>query len=325
MNIVITGSIAYDYLMTFPGRFSEHILPDQIANLSVSFLVDSMVRQRGGVATNIAYNLALLGEHPQVMGTVGQDFKEYRIWLEEQGVDTSNIQTIEDEFTASFFVSTDLENNQIAMFYTGAMAYAHTLSFKDLSSVELGRHSIDLAIISPNDPRAMVKYVESCKELSIPYLYDPSQQIVRLSGDELRSGISGAQLLMVNGYEFEMIREKTGLTERDVTVQVGALVITLGEQGSVIHTQGNSTRIPVVQPSQLLDPTGVGDAYRAGLVKGLALKAPWEVAGRMGAVAAAFVLEEKGTQNHHYKKAEFVERYRQHFDDNGLLDAMLVD
>ena len=318
MNIIVTGSVAYDYLMTFPGRFQEHILPDQIANLSVSFLVDSMVRQRGGIATNVAYNLALLGERPRVMATVGQDFEDYRTWLEAQGVDTSAIKTIEDDFTASFFVSTDQENNQIAMFYTGAMAHAHTCSFRDL-----GQAPIDLAIISPNDPPAMVQYIEECKELDVPYLYDPSQQIVRLSGDQLRAGIEGARLLMVNEYEFGMIREKTGLSSDGIAAQVGALVITRGERGSTITVHGQEIHIPIVPPAQIADPTGVGDAYRAGLVKGLALAAPWEVAGRMGAVAAAYVLEQKGTQNHRYTRAEFVARYRQHFDDHGLLDNMI--
>ena len=318
MNVVVTGSIAYDYLMTFPGRFQEHILPDQIVNLSVSFLVDSMVRQRGGCAPNIAYSLALLGERPRVMGTVGQDFDTYRAWLETQGVDTSAIKTIQDDFTASFFVSTDQDNNQIAMFYTGAMAFAHTLTFQDL-----GAAPIALAIISPNDPRAMVLYVEQCRELGIPYLYDPSQQIIRLSGQELRAGIRSARLLMVNEYEFGLIREKTGLTETDVVDQVDALVVTQGEKGSKIQTQAGCFNVPVVPPAQIVDPTGVGDAYRAGFVKGLALDAPWEIAGQMGAVAAAFVLEQKGTQNHHYTPAEFVAGYRQHFDDGGLLDEML--
>jgi len=318
MNIVITGSIAYDYLMTFPGRFQEHILPDQLAHLSLSFLVDSMLRQRGGVATNIAYNLALLGERPRVMATVGQDFAEYRVWLEAQGVDTLGIKTIEDDFTASFFVSTDQENNQIAMFYTGAMAHAHTLTFR-----ELGNNPIDLAVISPNDPRAMVQYVAECQALGIPYLYDPSQQIIRLSDQELCAGIQGAWLLMVNDYEFEMFREKTCLTPGDITAQVDVLVITRGEHGSTIYTQGQEVSIPIVPPACIADPTGVGDAYRAGLIKGLALGAPWEIAGRMGAVAAAYVLEEKGSQTHRYTRSQFVTRYRRHFDDGGLLDAML--
>jgi len=318
MNIVVTGSIAYDYLMTFPGRFRDHILPDQLEKLSVSFLVDSMARQRGGVATNIAYTLALLGERPRVMATVGQDFGEYRAWLETNGVDTSAIKTIEDDFTASFFVSTDRENNQIANFYTGAMAHARWLSFRDL-----GDETIDLVIISPNDPQAMVQYAAECQELGIPYLYDPSQQIIRLSGAELCAGIQGARLLMVNEYEFEMIRDKTKLCETDILAQVETLIITCGEQGSQVYTRGQVISVPAVPPARVVDPTGVGDAYRAGVVKGLALGAPWEVAGRMGAVAAAYVLEQKGTQNHRFSRTEFVARYRQHFDDGGLLDKMV--
>jgi adenosine kinase len=317
MNIIVTGSIAYDYLMTFPGRFRESILPDQIANLSVSFLVDSMVRQRGGVATNIAYTLALLGEHPRVMATVGEDFLDYRTWLEAHGVDTSAIKTVPEDFTASFFVSTDQDNNQIAMFYTGAMAHARTLTFH-----ALGGAPIDLALISPNDPAAMVQYVEECKELNVPYLYDPSQQIIRLSGDELRAGIQGARMLMVNEYEFEMIRDKTGLTEREVSDQVEALFVTRGELGSMICACGQTIRVPSVPPERVVDPTGVGDAYRAGVVKGVALNAPWAIAGQIGAVAAAYVLESRGTQNHHFTPAQFVARFRQHFDDNGLLDEM---
>jgi adenosine kinase len=318
MNVVVTGSIAYDYLMTFPGRFRDHILPDQLEKLSVSFLVDSMVRQRGGVATNIAYTLALLGERPRVMATVGQDFGEYRAWLEAKGVDTSAIKTIEDDFTASFFVSTDRENNQIANFYTGAMAHAPLLSFR-----ELGDEAIDLVIISPNDPQAMVQYAAECQELGIPYLYDPSQQIIRLSGAEMCAGMQGARLLMVNEYEFEMIRDKTRLCEADIMAQVETLIITCGERGSQIYTQGQVISVPAVPPARVVDPTGVGDAYRAGVVKGLALGAPWQVAGRMGAVAAAYVLEQKGTQNHRYTRSEFVARYREHFDDGGLLDKMV--
>jgi adenosine kinase len=318
MNIVITGSIAYDYLMTFPGRFQDHIIPSELANLSLSYLVDTMVRQRGGIATNIAYNLTLLGERPRVMATVGQDFAEYRAWLNERGVDTSAILTIEDDFTASFFVSTDQDNNQIAMFYTGAMAHASKLSFADL-----GDAPIDLAVISPNDPRAMVQYAKECHNLNIPYLYDPSQQIVRLSGDELCSGILGARLLMVNEYEFEMTREKTGMAEKAITQHVEALIITRGERGSTIYTQAETIVIPVVPAEKIVDPTGVGDAYRAGLIKGLALGASWEIAGKMGAVAAAFALEEKGTQNHYYTRTQFATRFRAFFDDRGLLDKMM--
>ena len=179
MRIVVTGSIAYDYIMVFPGRFRDHILPDKMHVLSVSFLVESMKRQRGGTAANIAYNLALLGERPTVMGTVGEDFAEYRLWLEEQGIDTSAIRPVPGEFTSSCFINTDLQDNQITAFYPGAMSHAHTLSFKDD-----GLRTTDFVIIAPNDPRAMARYAAECTELCIPYLYDPSMQAPRMTGEE---------------------------------------------------------------------------------------------------------------------------------------------
>ncbi len=315
MNIVVTGSIAYDYLMSFPGYFKDHILPDQIAKLSVSFLVDSMRKQRGGCAPNIAYNLALLGERPLVMATAGQDFMDYRVWLEEHGVDTSAVAIVPDEFTSSFFVSTDLANSQIASFYTGAMAHAHELSFRGLGH-------IDLAIISPNDPEAMRKYPLECKELGIPYIYDPSQQIVRLSGDDLRQGLQGSRLLIVNEYEFEMIRNKTGLAEAEVLCCTGALIVTRGGDGSTIWTEGRRIDIPPVKPIREADPTGVGDAYRGGIIKGMGAGLPWETIGRMGSLAATYALEHPGTQNHSYTWDEFVKRYRENFDDGHRLEGL---
>ncbi len=319
MNVIVTGSIAYDYLMSFPGRFAEHILPDQIEHLSVSFLVDEMRRQRGGCAANIAYNLALLGERPRVMGTVGQDFGEYRAWLEQHGVDTSLIRDEPDLFTASFFVSTDQDGNQIASFYTGAMARARNLSFHDLDAGQ-----VDLVVISPNDPQAMVKYAAECQDLDIPYLYDPSQQIIRLSGDELRAGLTGCSILVVNEYEFEMLQEKTGLTPEEIrATPARACVVTLGVEGSRIWAGEAIYDIPAVPPEQTDDPTGVGDAFRAGFIRGLSANLPWDVTGRMGALAATYVIEQPGPQSHHYTLAEFVARFQEYFDDEGVLDVLL--
>ncbi len=319
MDIVVTGSIAYDYLMTFPGRFIEHILPEQLHHVSLSFLVDEMRRQRGGAAANIAYNLALLGERPRLMGTVGQDFSEYRAWLEQHGVDTSLTRDESDLFTASFFVTTDQDGNQIASFYTGAMARARDLSFHDLDAKQ-----VDLVVISPNDPQAMVKYADECQELGIPYLYDPSQQIVRLSGEDLRAGLEGCELLVVNRYEFEMLREKTGMSVEAVRLApTRACVITLGAEGVHVWEGDELCAIPPVPPERIDDPTGVGDAFRAGLMRGLALGLSWDLAGRMGALAAAYVLERPGPQGHHYKLAEFVARFRRHFDDGGALDQLV--
>ena len=307
MNVVVTGSIAFDYLMTFPGYFKEHILPDQIAKLSVSFLVDSMRKQRGGCAPNIAYNLALLGLRPMVMGTAGQDFCDYRAWLDEHGVDTSAIVEVQDEFTSSFFVSTDRDNCQIASFYIGAMGHASKLSFRNL------KLPVDLAIISPNDPEAMRKYPRECKALGIPYIYDPSQQIIRLSGDDLREGMDGCKILVVNDYEFEMIRTKTDLSEAQVLDCAQILIVTRGGDGSTIWAESKRFDVPVVKPTRVADPTGVGDAYRAGIIKGMSLSLPWGVIGRMGSLAATYVLERPGTQNHSYTWQEFVERYRENF------------
>jgi adenosine kinase len=316
MNVIVTGSIAFDYLMNFPGRFVEHILPDQLDHLSISFLVDEMRRQYGGTAPNIAYNLALLGERPRVMGTAGQDFGDYRAWLEQHGVDTSLVREESDLFTASFFVSTDLDGNQIASFYTGAMARARELSLID--------NEADLVTISPNDPEAMVKYPTECWELGIPYLYDPSQQIIRLSGEDLQAGLEGCDLLVVNEYEFGMLREKTGLSDEAIqSAPARACIVTLGEKGARIWASGEIYDIPAVPPKRLDDPTGVGDAFRAGLIKGLAMELPWELAGQMGALAATYTLEQPGPQSHSYTLPEFVARFREHFDDKGALDVLL--
>ncbi|MCD6344878.1 MAG: carbohydrate kinase family protein [Anaerolineae bacterium] len=315
MNIVITGSIAYDYLMSFPGNFLEHVKPDKLQKLSLSFLVDEMRRQRGGCAANIAFSLGLLGERPRVMGTVGQDFGEYRAWLEAHGVDTAAIVTIPDVFTASFFATTDQKQNQIASFYTGAMAHARELSFHDLD------RPVDLTIISPNDPEAMLKYPAECKELGIPYIYDPSQQIVRMSGDDLRAGVEGADILIVNDYEFEMLKERAEMTADEIRAAVTrAVIVTRGEQGSVIWA-GEEIAVPAVPPEQVLDPTGVGDAFRAGLIKGLALGMSWETAGRIGSLAATYVLETHGPQAHHYTLEEFVARYREVFGEDEFAAA----
>lgn len=319
MGVVVTGSLAFDYLMAFPGRFREHFLPERLDVLSVSFLVDSMRVQRGGCAANIAYNLALLGERPTIMATAGRDFGEYRRWLEEQGVDTSGIVEIEDEFTASFFVSTDLENNQIASFYIGAMGRAHELSFRNLN-----HRDIDLVIISPNDPQAMVNYAAECKELGIPYIYDPSQQIIRLTGEQLIEGTRGARMLIVNEYEFEMLKKKTGLSEKALRELAEIVIVTKGERGSTIMVRDEEIDIPPAPPRQVVNPTGVGDAYRAGIIKGFLHNLPWEVIGRMASLSATYVIESDGPQCRRYSLEEFVSRYEQHFGPSVELKRVLL-
>jgi len=318
MSIVCTGSIAFDYIMSFPGYFKDHIIPDKLDSISLSFLVDSMVRQKGGTAPNIAYNLALLGEFPKLMGTVGIDFEEYRTWLEEKGVDTSLVKVIPGEYTASFFANTDLGNAQIASFYTGAMAYAKDLSIKDLDKA-----SIDLVMISPNDPTAMKRYALECTELGIPYLFDPGQQVVRSDPQDIKEGIMNAQSVFVNEYEFELVQKHTGLTAQQVINTVDYLVVTCGECGSDIYVKDDQFKIPSVLPTHVADPTGVGDAFRGGFLRGLHLGFDWQTAGQMGALAATYCLEQRGTQNHVYTLTEFIQRYRTNFDDQGRLDSLI--
>jgi adenosine kinase len=313
MSIVVTGSIAFDYLMSFPGRFTEHFLPEHMSRVSLSFLVDTMDKRRGGCAPNIAYTLALLGEQPRLMGTAGQDFGDYRRWLEAAGVDTSLVQDVADKFTASFFCSTDVEGNQIASFYTGAMANAAELSFRTVDDCEL-------AIVAPNDPRAMVQYAEECRTLGIPYIWDPGQQCARMSGEELRAGLRGASLLICNDYEFELLRQKIGLDEDRAVEEATAVVITRGEQGCSVFERTGRTDVPAVPPERIVDPTGIGDAFRGGLMKGMVRGASLVVSAQLGAVAAAYALEHLGGQSHAYGWLEFRQRFDVNFGRHHGLD-----
>jgi adenosine kinase len=306
VKLIVTGSIAYDYLMSFPGKFTEHFLPEHLQRVSLSFLVDSMDKRRGGCAPNIAYTLALLGEKPYLMGTAGQDFGEYRHWLEAAGVDTSLVHQVPGKFTASFFCSTDTENNQIASFYTGAMAHAAELSFRTVQSP-------GLVIISPNDPGAMIQYAEECRALGVPYIFDPGQQCARMSGAELRDGIAGARVVICNDYEFELIRQKTDMSEGDVLAVADVLIVTRGEAGSSIYGGRDRVDVKAVPPSRVVDPTGVGDAFRGGLMKGLAAGASYEASAQLGSVAATYALEHLGGQSHAYTLAEFSARHEEHF------------
>jgi adenosine kinase len=307
MRIVVTGSIAFDYLMSFPGKFTELFLQEHLSRISLSFLVDTMDKRRGGCAPNIAYTLALLGERPVLMATAGQDFQEYRRWLEAAGVDTTLVREVDGKFTASFFCSTDSDNNQIASFYTGAMANAAELSFRTAGHC-------DLAIVAPNDPEAMQQYAEECRALGIRYIYDPSQQVARMDGDALKDGLVGASIVVCNDYEFEIIRQKTGLDERAVIQCVReAVVVTRGAQGATVLTHDGRIDVPAVPPQRIVDPTGVGDAYRGGLMKGLAAGAGFETCARLGSVAAAYALEHLGGQSHAYSRKEFLSRYEAHF------------
>lgn len=316
MNILLTGSVAYDYLMTFPGVFKDQILPERLASISLSFLVDSMSRQRGGVAPNIAYTLALLGGNPRLMATVGEDFSEYRDWLESKGVDTSLAKIIPGVFTASFFATTDRDNAQIASFFPGAMGYASSQSLTELAEKP------DLVVVSPNDPEAMKNFAAECRKLNLPYLYDPSQQILRLSGDEILRDMNGAHFLFVNDYECGLITKKTTLNLEQILKIVNVVVVTKGSEGSSIFSEGREIKIPIVSAAEIVDPTGVGDAFRGGFLAGFSKGWDWEMCGRMGALAATYCLEKKGPQNHAFTREEYTQRFRKHFNDQGRLDRL---
>ena len=317
MKIACTGSIAFDYLMTFPGYFKEHILPESLHKISLSFLVDSMVRQRGGTAPNIAHTLALLGSNPSLLGTVGEDFAEYRAALNAKGVDTTYTKKIDGVFTASFFVNTDLSNAQIASFYTGAMQYATEVLVADMQP-----NLPDLVVISPNDPKAMDCYVSECVALGIPFLYDPGQQVVRSAPEELKRGAENAQSLFVNDYEYELLKKHTGLTEEDLLASLDFMVVTLGEKGAAIYADGEKYLVPVVETETIVDPTGVGDAFRGGFLSGFAYDLDWQTCGQMGALAATYCLEQRGSQVQAYTIDEFIDRYAENFGDASALSVL---
>jgi len=318
MDILLTGSVAYDYLMTFPGYFKEQILPERLGSISLSFLVDGMSRQRGGVAPNIAYTMALLGERPRVMATVGEDFEDYRAWLESIGVDTALMCVVPGVFTASFFATTDLASAQIASFYPGAMGYAATQSLKDLTGKP------DLVIVSPNSPEAMMKFPAECRELGIDYLYDPSQQVLRLEGKEIARDMEGAHFLFCNDYEFGLISKKTGWSLDQILGHVNTLVITRGKNGADLYSGMDAVHIPTVPEDEIADPTGVGDAFRGGFLTGYSRGFDWKLCGEIGSLAAVFCLEQRGPQSHNYACSDFVARFRRHFDDGGKLDELMT-
>ncbi len=320
-RIVVTGSVAFDYLMTFPGHFVEHLIPDQLSRLSVSFLVDEMRRVEGGCAANIAYGLAVLGDRPLLFATAGPDAAAYRDRLAGEGVDVSGLRLSPEVFTASFFVSTDLDQNQIASFYTGAMALARDLSIADLPAEDCA-----LVLISPNDPQGMKRYAEECRAAGIPFIYDPSQQVARLSGEDLTAGIEGAAMLIANDYEMGILTQKTGWTAPDIEARVAVVIETHGAEGSTIVVSGRERhRIPSARlEGKALDPTGVGDAFRAGLLSGIRAGLSWEIAGRMGSTAAVFCLEAQGPQPPRYTISRLMERYESNFGKEPALAKALL-
>jgi len=309
MSILVSGSLAYDSIMVFPDYFKNHILPDKIHNINVSFLVDGLKVNYGGTAGNIAYSLALLGERPRVLATAGKDFAEYGSWLSKNGVDVSGIKIISEKFTALAHIVTDKGDNQITAFYPGAMKHSAGKLKKEFLKNSL-------AIISPGCLEDMRNYLAIYKKNKIPYIFDPGQQITILSKKELTQGISGAKVFISNDYELSLVTQKTGLDENDIINQVEILVTTLGEKGSVIKTKTEKYEIPVAKPKAVKDPTGAGDAYRSGFVKGLIAGLPLAKCGRLAAVVSAYTVETYGTQTHKFTMEDARRRYKQNFREN---------
>ncbi len=309
MKLIVTGSIAFDYLMSFPGKFTEHFLPEHMHRVSLSFLVDTMDKRRGGCGPNIAYTIALLGERPYLMATAGQDFGDYKAWMDAVNIDTSLVKVIDGKFCASFFCSTDQASNQIASFYTGAMANAGELSMRTVDGIKDA-----LVIISPNDPDGMVQWAQECAAMGVKYIWDPGQQCARMEGSQLKSGVTGAFMVICNDYEFELIRQKTGMTEADILQHAPLLVDYEGREG--LHhpdTKDGVEDVPAVPPDRIEDPTGVGDAFRGGFMKGLAMGASYGTCAKLGSVAATYALEHLGGTSHAYTWHEFSKRYQEHF------------
>lgn len=317
MRIVVTGSLAYDYIMNFPGRFSDHILPDKVHMLTVSFLVDSMKRLRGGTAGNIAYTLALLGAKTSVVSAAGQDFGEYKEWMKRAGIDSSGVREVANEFTASCFINTDMVNNQIVAFYPGAVVHAREVSLESI-----GLQKTDWVIISPTDPESMQRHTMECKRAGVNYVFDPGKQVPRLDKTQILSGIEGCAVLVGNDYEFGMMARACGLTEQQIIDAAPLTVMTRGEQGSRVYVRGQTpVEVPIAKTGPVVDPTGAGDAYLAGLALGLSRNMPLPVAARVAALAATFVIEKKGCQEHAFTRAEFGTRFVDSFGASPEIEA----
>ena len=292
MRIAVTGSIATDHLMTFAGRFADALLPDQLAHLSVSFLVEDLEVRRGGTGANIAFAMGLLGAAPVLVGAVGADFADYSAWLERHGVDVSGVRISELRHTARFVCTTDADQNQIASFYPGAMAEAREIELAALGP-------LDLVVVSPNDPAAMLRHTTEARERGIPFAADPSQQLSSLDGEAIRALISGADVLLSNAYEAAVIERKTGWSADDVLAQVGVRVTTHSADGVVIESaSGESLKVPVVPARTVADPTGVGDAFRGGFLTARARGVGLEAAARLGCLMATLCVETVGTQEY---------------------------
>ena len=306
MTALICGSFAYDHIMVFPGRFKEHILPEKIHMLNVCFVVPDMQREFGGCGGNIIYNTKLLDADCLPMGTVGTDFAAYREWLEKNDIDLRHLRVIDDSYTAQCFITTDLDDNQITSFQVGAMAHSHENKVSMAQGVSIG-------IVAPDGKEGMLQHARQFAEADIPFIFDPGQNVTVLSRDELLDSFEYASWLVFNDYEWQLVEDKTGLTVTSVMDLVDTLIVTRGASGSLIHTRGKRFDIPAARADRLVDPTGCGDAYRAGLLYGLMNDMDWDTTGRIASLLGKIKIEVRGTQNHQFTRQEFSDLFKQEF------------
>jgi adenosine kinase len=304
---LICGSVAYDTILVFPDRFQAHILPDKLHMLNVAFLVPEMRREFGGCAANIAYSLKLLGDFGLPMATAGEDFSPYRQRFDALGISSEYVKVVDDTFTAQAFITTDLDDNQITAFHPGAMQYAHLNKVSDVAA------EVVLGIVAPDGRQAMIDHAAQFAAAKIPFIFDPGQGLPMFGAAELHDFIEQAAWVAVNDYEWGLLEQKTGLTAVEVAAKVEALIVTKGAEGSVVYTAGRTLPIPPVKPRAIVDPTGCGDAYRAGLIHGLLRGLDWETTGRLASLMGSIKIESRGPQNHEFTRAEFRGRYQDYF------------
>jgi len=306
MSALICGSVAYDTIMVFHDRFRNHILPDKVHVLSVSFLVPELRREFGGCAGNIAYNLQLLGGGGLPMATVGMDFAPYGKWMDEHGIPRKHVSVMHDHYTAQAFITTDLDDNQITAFHPGAMSLSHLNHVGDAEGITLG-------MVAPDGREGMIEHANEFAEAGIPFIFDPSQGLPLFTGEELARFLGQATYVTVNDYEWELLASRTGLGYEEVVARVEALVVTRGAKGSSVYTRERAIEIPAAKARETVDPTGCGDAYRAGLLYGLLHEMDWETSGRIASLMGASAIEKRGTQNHRLTPDELAERFREQF------------
>ena len=307
MQIYISGSLAYDRIMDFPGKFSDHILPDKIHILNVCFTVNGMIEKFGGTAGNIAYSLGLLNEKPIILATIGKDYRSYFDWLEKNNISAEGIKVIDEEFTAGAYITTDRSDNQITGFNPGAMKHPSGYDFSNADPDNA------ISLIGPGNLTDMIEYAKACKHKKVRYICDPGQSLTAWDKHALIEWITGSMLLISNDYELEMIMNMTNMNKKELMNLPGAIISTLGEKGSLISTPEGDITVPSAKVDAVVDPTGAGDAYRAGLIKGIAMGNGLETAAKKGAVAAAYAVEKYGTQGHFFTYDEFIERYKVNF------------